>query len=112
MWWQDSTRGQGNNFPLHVVVHDGFIRFLLSLADCTHSIVLDDHFNVLPISSHIRTLIPVPPKVILTTMQHLGVYPGNRFLDGRGGWGRVADFEREPQGHTANGTVGELLPDS
>ena len=38
-------------------------RFLLSLADCSHCIVVDDHLNVLPISSHILSLTPLPPKV-------------------------------------------------
>lgn len=39
------------------------IRFLLSLADCTQCIVLDDHLTVLPISSHSLSLAPVLPKV-------------------------------------------------
>lgn len=35
-------------------------RFLLSLAACTHCCVMDDELNILPLSSHIRDLQPVP----------------------------------------------------
>ncbi|XP_027368437.1 RNA cytidine acetyltransferase 1-like [Abrus precatorius] len=35
-------------------------RFLLSLASCESCVVMDDEMNVLPISSHIRSLTPVP----------------------------------------------------
>eukprot|EP00122_Pirum_gemmata_P012736 Pgem_evm1s11851 len=33
-------------------------RFLLSLSSCKQSLVLDDEFNVLPISSHALTVVP------------------------------------------------------
>ncbi len=39
-------------------------RFLLSLTACQACIVMDDELNVLPISSHIRTLEPAEPKVM------------------------------------------------
>ncbi|CAJ2676937.1 unnamed protein product [Trifolium pratense] len=37
-------------------------RFLLSLASCKACVVMDDELNVLPISSHIRSITPVPVK--------------------------------------------------
>ncbi|XP_056168240.1 RNA cytidine acetyltransferase 1-like isoform X2 [Syzygium oleosum] len=37
-------------------------RFLLSLASCKSCVVMDDELNVLPISSHIRSITPVPAK--------------------------------------------------
>ncbi|KAL9329702.1 hypothetical protein ACSQ67_004705 [Phaseolus vulgaris] len=37
-------------------------RFLLSLASCKACVVMDDELNVLPISSHIRSITPVPAK--------------------------------------------------
>ncbi|KAF8018616.1 hypothetical protein BT93_H3497 [Corymbia citriodora subsp. variegata] len=37
-------------------------RFLLSLASCKSCVVMDDELNVLPISSHIRSISPVPAK--------------------------------------------------
>ncbi|XP_014511738.1 RNA cytidine acetyltransferase 1 [Vigna radiata var. radiata] len=37
-------------------------RFLLSLASCKACVVMDDELNVLPISSHIRSISPVPAK--------------------------------------------------
>lgn len=36
-------------------------RFILSLASCPVCVVMDDHLRVLPISSHLRDLQPVPP---------------------------------------------------
>ncbi|KAK8653530.1 hypothetical protein V6N13_127525 [Hibiscus sabdariffa] len=35
-------------------------RFLLSLASCKACVVMDDELNILPISSHIKSIIPVP----------------------------------------------------
>jgi N-acetyltransferase 10 len=37
-------------------------RFLLSLASCPSCLVIDDHLNVLPISSHTLTLTPTPHR--------------------------------------------------
>ncbi|XP_043938781.1 RNA cytidine acetyltransferase [Protopterus annectens] len=37
-------------------------RFILSLASCKNCIVLDDQLNILPISSHIANIVPIPPK--------------------------------------------------
>ncbi|XP_027365798.1 RNA cytidine acetyltransferase 1 isoform X1 [Abrus precatorius] len=37
-------------------------RFLLSLASCKACVVMDDELNILPISSHIRSMTPVPVK--------------------------------------------------
>ncbi|KAL6219975.1 hypothetical protein ACLB2K_007733 [Fragaria x ananassa] len=37
-------------------------RFLLSLALCKACVVMDDELNILPISSHIRSITPVPVK--------------------------------------------------
>ncbi|MED6133605.1 hypothetical protein PIB30_029658 [Stylosanthes scabra] len=37
-------------------------RFLLSFASCKACVVMDDELNVLPISSHIRSISPVPVK--------------------------------------------------
>eukprot|EP01105_Mastigella_eilhardi_P023165 TRINITY_DN57_c0_g1_i2.p1 TRINITY_DN57_c0_g1~~TRINITY_DN57_c0_g1_i2.p1 ORF type:complete len:1050 (-),score=289.09 TRINITY_DN57_c0_g1_i2:428-3367(-) len=37
-------------------------RFLLSLAACNAALVLDDELNVLPVSSHSRTVEPLPPS--------------------------------------------------
>ncbi|KAK4790574.1 hypothetical protein SAY86_017878 [Trapa natans] len=37
-------------------------RFLLSLASCKSCVVMDDELNILPISSHIKSISPVPVK--------------------------------------------------
>ncbi|KAJ4715525.1 RNA cytidine acetyltransferase [Melia azedarach] len=37
-------------------------RFLLSLASCKACVVMDDELNVLPISSHMRSIAPIPAK--------------------------------------------------
>lgn len=37
-------------------------RFLLSIASCKACVVMDDELNILPISSHIRSITPVPVK--------------------------------------------------
>uniref|UniRef100_A0A8B9FYS5 RNA cytidine acetyltransferase n=1 Tax=Amazona collaria TaxID=241587 RepID=A0A8B9FYS5_9PSIT len=37
-------------------------RFILSLASCKNCIVIDDQLNILPISSHIANITPVPPQ--------------------------------------------------
>lgn len=39
-------------------------RFLLSLASCKACVVMDDELNVLPISSHIRSITSVPVKEV------------------------------------------------
>ncbi|XP_077451509.1 RNA cytidine acetyltransferase [Stigmatopora argus] len=37
-------------------------RFILSLASCKNCVVIDDQLNILPISSHMANIQPVPPK--------------------------------------------------
>lgn len=37
-------------------------RFMLSVASCKSCVVMDDELNVLPVSSHVRSIIPVPVK--------------------------------------------------
>ncbi|KAI4345160.1 hypothetical protein L6164_012312 [Bauhinia variegata] len=37
-------------------------RFMLSLASCKACVVMDDELNILPVSSHIRSITPVPAK--------------------------------------------------
>ncbi|CAL9001205.1 unnamed protein product [Prunus brigantina] len=37
-------------------------RFLLSIASCKACVVMDDELNILPISSHMRSIAPVPVK--------------------------------------------------
>ncbi|KAM3842509.1 RNA cytidine acetyltransferase [Diretmus argenteus] len=37
-------------------------RFILSLASCKTCVVIDDQLNILPVSSHMATIKPVPPK--------------------------------------------------
>ncbi|XP_029009376.1 RNA cytidine acetyltransferase [Betta splendens] len=37
-------------------------RFILSLASCKNCVVIDDQLNILPISSHMVNIKPVPPK--------------------------------------------------
>ncbi|KAM6563660.1 hypothetical protein CsatB_023658 [Cannabis sativa] len=37
-------------------------RFLLSIASCKACVAMDDEFNILPISSHIKSITPVPVK--------------------------------------------------
>lgn len=37
-------------------------RFLLSIASCKACVVMDDELNILPISSHIRSITPAPVK--------------------------------------------------
>ena len=39
-------------------------RFLLSLASCKACVVVDDELNILPISSHIRSITKVPAKEV------------------------------------------------
>lgn len=36
-------------------------RFILSLADCHACLFMDDELNILPLSSHVRSLQPVAP---------------------------------------------------
>ncbi|KAF3688680.1 RNA cytidine acetyltransferase [Channa argus] len=38
-------------------------RFILSLASCKNCVVIDDQLNILPISSHMVNIKPVPPKI-------------------------------------------------
>lgn len=38
------------------------LRFILSLASCKNCIVIDDQLNILPISSHVANITPVPPR--------------------------------------------------
>uniref|UniRef100_A0A672ZXZ3 TmcA/NAT10 N-terminal domain-containing protein n=1 Tax=Sphaeramia orbicularis TaxID=375764 RepID=A0A672ZXZ3_9TELE len=37
-------------------------RFILSLASCKNCVVIDDQLSILPISSHMANIKPVPPK--------------------------------------------------
>uniref|UniRef100_A0A3P9BA15 RNA cytidine acetyltransferase n=1 Tax=Maylandia zebra TaxID=106582 RepID=A0A3P9BA15_9CICH len=37
-------------------------RFILSLASCKNCVVIDDQLNILPISTHMANIKPVPPK--------------------------------------------------
>ncbi|XP_069017995.1 RNA cytidine acetyltransferase [Embiotoca jacksoni] len=37
-------------------------RFILSLASCKNCVAIDDQLNILPISSHVANIRPVPPK--------------------------------------------------
>ncbi|KAG8438340.1 hypothetical protein GDO86_008865 [Hymenochirus boettgeri] len=37
-------------------------RFILSLASCKNCMVIDDQLNILPISSHVANIKPLPPK--------------------------------------------------
>ncbi|XP_023697892.1 RNA cytidine acetyltransferase [Paramormyrops kingsleyae] len=37
-------------------------RFILSLASCQNCVVIDDQLNILPISSHMANIKPIPPK--------------------------------------------------
>ncbi|KAK9516513.1 hypothetical protein VZT92_024437 [Zoarces viviparus] len=50
-------------------------RFILSLASCKNCVVIDDQLNVLPISSHMAKIKPVPPKT-----QEDGLSPGEQEL--------------------------------
>ncbi|XP_022083616.1 RNA cytidine acetyltransferase-like isoform X2 [Acanthaster planci] len=43
-------------------------RFLLSLATCKRCMVIDDKLNILPLSSHILSIQPVPPKTMDDTL--------------------------------------------
>lgn len=38
-------------------------RFILSLASCKNCVVIDDQLNILPMSSHMANIKPVPPKI-------------------------------------------------
>ncbi|KAJ4896110.1 UPF0202 protein [Raphanus sativus] len=38
-------------------------RFLLSIASCKACVVMDDELNILPLSSHIRSIAPVPTEI-------------------------------------------------
>ncbi|CAH2325808.1 RNA cytidine acetyltransferase [Pelobates cultripes] len=37
-------------------------RFILSLSSCKNCMVIDDQLNILPVSSHISNIKPIPPK--------------------------------------------------
>uniref|UniRef100_A0A3P9M759 RNA cytidine acetyltransferase n=1 Tax=Oryzias latipes TaxID=8090 RepID=A0A3P9M759_ORYLA len=37
-------------------------RFILSLSSCKNCVVIDDQLNILPVSSHMTSIKPVPPK--------------------------------------------------
>uniref|UniRef100_A0A669BNR4 RNA cytidine acetyltransferase n=1 Tax=Oreochromis niloticus TaxID=8128 RepID=A0A669BNR4_ORENI len=37
-------------------------RFILSLASCKNCVVIDDQLNILPVSTHMANIKPVPPK--------------------------------------------------
>ncbi|KAM8939834.1 RNA cytidine acetyltransferase [Pelodytes ibericus] len=37
-------------------------RFILSLASCKNCMVIDDQLNILPVTSHIANIKPIPPK--------------------------------------------------
>ncbi|TKS73604.1 RNA cytidine acetyltransferase [Collichthys lucidus] len=37
-------------------------RFILSLASCKNCVVIDDQLNILPVSSHMANIKPIPPK--------------------------------------------------
>ncbi|XP_077178242.1 RNA cytidine acetyltransferase isoform X1 [Paroedura picta] len=37
-------------------------RFILSLASCKTCMVVDDQLNILPVSSHVANIVPVPPR--------------------------------------------------
>lgn len=41
-------------------------RFLLSLASCKACVVMDDELNILPLSSHIRSITKVPTKEVIS----------------------------------------------
>ncbi|CAN0452088.1 unnamed protein product, partial [Hapterophycus canaliculatus] len=36
-------------------------RFMLTLGDCKSCLICDDELNVLPLSSHARDIVPLPP---------------------------------------------------
>lgn len=47
-------------------------RFLLSLASCKACVVMDDELNILPISSHMKSIAPVPvPEVSSISLWNL-----------------------------------------
>ena len=46
-------------------------RFILSLGSCEDCIVMDDSLNVLPISSHVVSIEPVPPKAGQNTPEEI-----------------------------------------
>lgn len=39
-------------------------RFILSLAACRACVVMDDELNILPISTHIRSITPLPNREV------------------------------------------------
>ena len=51
---------------VHVILFDFILltsyRFILSLSSCAKCMVIDDQLNILPISSHVTAITPVPPK--------------------------------------------------
>ncbi|KAJ0069238.1 hypothetical protein NL108_003160, partial [Boleophthalmus pectinirostris] len=50
-------------------------RFILSLASCKNCVVIDDQLNILPMSSHMANIKPVPPKT-----QEVGLSPREQEL--------------------------------
>ncbi|KAG7983022.1 hypothetical protein I3843_04G083000 [Carya illinoinensis] len=75
--YKDSERVLGNTFGMCVLqdVHERFRteshseavgrfneRFLLSIASCKACVVMDDELNILPVSSHIKSISPVPVR--------------------------------------------------
>lgn len=49
-------------------------RFLLSLADCQHCVVIDDQLNILPISSHMLSIKPANPKPSVSNLPLLSTF--------------------------------------
>lgn len=51
-----------------------FPRFILSLASCKTCVVIDDQLNILPISSHVANIKPVPPKTQVSLIHNCTVF--------------------------------------
>lgn len=108
------------------------LRFILSLASCKNCVVIDDQLNILPVSSHMAGIKPVPPKTQVTRIlqEHLAFcYEKNTAFSGYilpqvsplvssclGGWvvstrPGAQGPEGVPPGHPARGCTSGLLQD-
>lgn len=70
MWWEGLMKGKYSLYWWFWVHHVFNLtkfccictRFILSLASCKNCIVINDQLNILPVSSHMSNIKPVPPK--------------------------------------------------
>jgi len=51
-----------------LIVGNILYRFMLSLTSCRTCMVIDDQFNILPMSSQVLGIKPIPPKSVVCSV--------------------------------------------